>query len=135
MRVIFKRRNRGQIDFGIIYGGIVLAVLFIPWFYPVLSMSPSCAFRGLAGVPCPTCGSTRAIVHLSHGEITSALAMNPIVSLVIVLSVLYFFYSVITQAFDCPRIGFILTEREKNAARVAAMLLLLTHWGWLVLTL
>jgi hypothetical protein len=135
MRVIFKKRNRGQIEFGIIYGGIAVAALIIPWFLPVLSLAPSCAFKGLFRIPCPTCGSTRSLAHLSHGEFTSALAMNPVVTLVIVFTVLYFFYSLITLIFDFRRFGFILSEREKNTVRIAAVVLLLLQWGWLVRTL
>ena len=135
MRVTFKKRDRGGIEFGIIYGAIAVAALAIPWFLPVLSLSPSCAFKGLIGIPCPTCGATRSLVHLSHGEFTSALAMNPIIAIVLTVAIFFFFYSLITLMFDFRRIRFIMTEREKNAGRVAAALLLLLQWGWLIRTL
>jgi hypothetical protein len=74
-------------------------------------------------------------VHLSHGEIAFALAMNPLISIAMVFAVLFFFYSLITLLFDSRRIGFILTEREKNAVRSVAIVLLLIQWGWLIRTL
>jgi hypothetical protein len=74
-------------------------------------------------------------VHLSHGEISSALTMNPVVTLVIVFAVLFLFYSLIALMFDLRKIGFIMTEREKNTVRIAAALLLLAQWGWLIRTL
>jgi hypothetical protein len=135
MQVILRRRERDQIEFGLIYGGIAVAALTIPWFLPVLSLSPSCAFRGLFNIPCPTCGATRSLVHLSHGEFTSALAMNPIIAIVLTFAIVFFFYSLITLMFDFRRIRFIMTVSEKNAARVAAVLLLLLQWGWLTRTL
>lgn len=135
MQVVLKKRVPGGIEFGIIYGGIAMAALIIPWFLPLLSLSPSCAFKGLFNIPCPTCGATRSVVHLSHGEFLPALAMNPIIATVIVFAVLFFFYSLITLVFDIQRICFILTEREKNAVRVIAIFLLLTQWGWLIRTL
>ncbi|HET7319653.1 MAG TPA: DUF2752 domain-containing protein [Nitrospirota bacterium] len=135
MQVTFKKRERGGIEFGIIYGGIAVAALAVPWFLPVRLLSPSCAFKGLFDIPCPTCGATRAVVHLSHGEIAFALAMNPLISIAMVFAVLFFFYSLITLLFDSRRIGFILTEREKNAVRSVAIVLLLIQWGWLIRTL
>jgi hypothetical protein len=134
MQVIFNKRTPGQIEFGIIYGGIALLSLLAARFGPLASMVPSCAFMGLLGVPCPTCGSTRAVLHLSHGEIASALTMNPIVTLVIVFAVLFFFYSLITLIFDFRRIGFVFAERDKNTVRITAVLLLLAQWGWLLRT-
>jgi uncharacterized protein DUF2752 len=135
MHLIFQKRTPGQIEFGIIYGGIALLALFAARLRTLASLAPSCAFKGLLGVPCPTCGSTRSLVHLSHGEFVSALAMNPIVSIVVVFAILFFIYSLITLLFDFRRIGFILTEREKNTARIAALLLLFLQWGWLIRTL
>jgi len=132
MQVIFNKRNPGQIEFGIIYGSIALLALLAARLVPIASIVPSCAFKGLWGVPCPTCGSTRAVVHLSHGEIAAALAMNPVVALVIVFAVIFFFYSLIALMFDLRKIGFIMTEREKNTVRITAVLLLLAQWGWLI---
>jgi hypothetical protein len=40
-----------------------------------------CPLHALTGVPCPTCGSTRAALALSHGDIAAALAFNPLVTL------------------------------------------------------
>ena len=132
MQVIFNKRNPGQIEFGIIYGSIALLALLAARLVPIASIVPSCAFKGLWGVPCPTCGSTRAVVHLSHGEIAAALAMNPVVTLVIVFAVVFFFYSLIALMFDLRKIGFIMTEREKNTVRITAVLLMLAQWGWLI---
>lgn len=132
MQVILKRRERDRIEFGIIYGGIAVAALVISRFLPVLSLSPSCAFKSFFNIPCPTCGATRSLVHLSHGEFLQAMTMNPIVTLVIIFSVLFYFYSMVTLMFDFRRIGLILTEREKNAMRVVAIVLLLVQWNWLI---
>ena len=37
-----------------------------------------CPLRRFAGVPCPGCGSTRALVLLFRGEFAAAFAMNPL---------------------------------------------------------
>jgi hypothetical protein len=36
-----------------------------------------CIFRNITGIPCPACGSSRAIVSLIHGNIVSSLLTNP----------------------------------------------------------
>jgi uncharacterized protein DUF2752 len=135
MRVFLKKRERGRIEFGIIYGSIALLVLLAVRFSPIASLAPSCAFKGVLGVPCPTCGSTRAVVQLSHGDLFSALAMNPVITLVVVFAVIFFFYSLTALIFHFRRIGFVFTEREKNTVRIAVVLLLLVQWGWLIRTL
>ena len=36
-----------------------------------------CAFRMLTGLPCPTCGLTRALVRAIQGDFAGSLAMHP----------------------------------------------------------
>jgi hypothetical protein len=44
-----------------------------------------CVFKGLTGLPCPTCGSTRALGRLVHLDLLGALAMNPLATMSVVL--------------------------------------------------
>jgi hypothetical protein len=135
MRLFLKKRTPEQIEFGIIYGGIALVLLGFGRVQPVLSFAPHCLFKGLIGIPCLTCGSSRAVVHLSHGNILSAFAMNPLTTLCMISLVLYFFTSLITVAFDLPRIRFLPTEREKNFIIAGAVMLLLAQWAYLIILL
>ncbi len=80
MHVALRKRGQGDLDFGIIYGGIVLLGLLAGRYLPVLALAPPCVFRTLTGFPCPTCGSTRSLVFLSRGDLYSALAMNPLIA-------------------------------------------------------
>lgn len=41
---------------------------------------PSCAFRLLTGVPCPTCGSTRAVLAAGQTRFLDALLYNPLLT-------------------------------------------------------
>lgn len=134
MRVFLKKKHPGQIEFGIIYGGIALLGLLAARFLPVLMFLPSCTFKGLTGVPCPTCGSTRCLVHLAHGDFTSSLAMNPLISVCLLVAVFYFPYSLIALMSGIPRLGIALTSREGNAVRVGAVLLVLINWVYLIST-
>jgi hypothetical protein len=40
------------------------------------SLPTVCAWRWVTGVPCPSCGMTRAFVALSHGHVPEAVAFN-----------------------------------------------------------
>ncbi len=39
---------------------------------------PKCLVHALTGLDCPTCGSTRALHHILHGEVARGLAFNPV---------------------------------------------------------
>lgn len=39
-----------------------------------------CLFRAVTGVPCPTCGSTRATLALASGQLSLAFRYNPLIS-------------------------------------------------------
>jgi len=47
----------------------------------------ACQLRESTGIPCPTCGSTRAWVFLLQGDVPGALALNPLATLVLPLFV------------------------------------------------
>src|SRR6478752_6842274 len=44
---------------------------------------PTCPFLALTGMYCPGCGSLRAVHDLAHGDISGALARNPLTVLVL----------------------------------------------------
>lgn len=52
-------------------GGLRLAVA---WQWPL----PGCRFHAVTGLPCMSCGSTRAALALTHGEWLEALRLNPL---------------------------------------------------------
>jgi hypothetical protein len=41
---------------------------------------PLCVFRAVTGVPCPTCGGTRATLALVSGDLDLAIQYNPLVT-------------------------------------------------------
>jgi len=135
MQIVLNKRAPGQIEFGIIYGGIVLLALLAGRFLPVLALAPSCAFKALTGVPCPTCASTRSIVYLSHGDVASAFFMNPLVLAGALAALVYLFYSLFTFFFVAPRVVVALSGKEKDLIRASAVLLILANWLYLVITL
>jgi len=132
MRLFLEKRSPAQIEFGILYGGIAFLVLLAAWFAPSLANLPSCVFKGLTGIPCPTCGATRSIVHLAHGGVVAALAMNPLIAVSFIAAILYLLYSLITLAAGAPRVHIALTDTEKNAVRIGTIGLVLINWAYLI---
>jgi hypothetical protein len=49
---------------------------------------PGCLFRRLTGLYCPGCGATRALNALLHGDVPTALSMNPLLVIVVSAGVL-----------------------------------------------
>jgi hypothetical protein len=134
MRLFMKKRTPTEIEFGILYGGIALIALLAARFVPVVFL-PSCAFKGLTGVPCPTCGATRSVMYLAQGSILSAMALNPLVAAGFLAAILYFLYSLITLLTGVPRIRIAFTDSEKNVLRIGAGGIVLLNWTYLVFNL
>jgi len=53
---------------------IARAMMSSGWTWP-------CLFKAVTGIPCPTCGGTRALAALSHLHFLQALKYNPLVVL------------------------------------------------------
>lgn len=58
--------------------GLVVLSWWVPSDDPRTSI---CLFRHLFGLPCPSCGLTRALAHLAKGEWPAALAAHPLAPL------------------------------------------------------
>ncbi len=135
MNIVFKKRTTGEIDYGIIYGGISIIVLFIGSIMPVLSLMPSCTFKMLTGIPCPTCGATRSVVALARGEVTASFMMNPLTALCLLTGILIFLYSLATIAFDLPKINMLLSSKDVIALKATVIILILAQWIYLITSL
>lgn len=54
-----------------------------------------CVFKKITQIPCPSCGTTRAVLHISKGEIIQSILLNPfgiLVSLIMVVCPIWIFY-------------------------------------------
>ncbi len=71
-----------------LWGGTALAgAAAAPFARTLAAGAPACLFHTLTGVPCPTCGATRALLALARLDVPAALLWNPLVTLVIVVFV------------------------------------------------
>ena len=86
-----------------------------------------CVFKGLTGLPCPTCGSTRALGRLVALDFAGALAMNPFTTLVAALVAGW----AVADLALLPRRRALHLEVPKPlgfALRVGALVLFLANW-------
>jgi len=134
MHLTLKKRASGDIVFGLIYGTITILALIAVRFLPVLELMPSCVFRAFTGIPCPTCGATRSLVHLANGNLSASFGMNPAIALLLFAALLMFAYDVATL-FSGSRISLSLTPREATLMRAGAVVVLLANWAYLALSL
>lgn len=90
-----------------------------------------CVFKGLTGLPCPTCGSTRTLGRLFALDFAGALAMNPFTTLVAVLVAAWAAADLVLlprrQALDLE-----ISKPFGFALRVAALVLFLANWVYLI---
>jgi len=66
-------------------GSAILGVLAMLTLLPALPSVPACPFRMTTGIPCPTCGVTRGVFALLHGDFLHAVQMNPLSVVVVVV--------------------------------------------------
>ena len=64
--------------------GVASGLALVP-FAPLLTrFAPACVLHTMTGVPCPTCGSTRAVLALASLDLPRALSWNPLVTVALV---------------------------------------------------
>jgi hypothetical protein len=67
---------------GAVWALLVVASVVMP--RGAAGVATVCAFKRVTGVPCATCGSTRAAAALVRGDVVGALTLNPWVTVVVV---------------------------------------------------
>lgn len=72
-------RQLAWVAFAVAAAGIALSPLASLF----ARLAPPCLLREWAGIPCPTCGSTRAALALIRLDIVGAAAVNPLASVAI----------------------------------------------------
>jgi Protein of unknown function (DUF2752) len=116
--------------------GEVFAVLFAlsfaaARFLPVLALGYACPFRALTGLPCATCGMTRAFVRLAHGELGGAVAASPYGALLAAAGWLFAALAVLRALAGAPWPA--LPPGRARGLAVLAAGALLANWAFLVI--
>lgn len=115
---------------GILLG--VAGVLAIAWLRLGLP-TPLCPLHAVTGIPCPTCGVTRGVRCLLHGEWVAAFLWNPLLMGILLGTLLYFCYAAVVVILSLPRLRWEpLTKGTTACARGAAIVLVTGDWLYLI---
>ena len=96
--------------------------------------TPLCPFHTLTGLPCPTCGMTRGLSCLLHGNLNAALLFNPLLMVVLFGMTLYLFYCVVVVSARMPRLRWEpLSKITTLAVRVGVVALIAGNWIYLII--
>ena len=90
--------------------------------------------KQVTGIPCPSCGTTRAVVALFHGNLFQSLRWNPfgvIVAVIMVVSPLWIGYDLLRGSDSLFRV-YGATERALSNLWPAILLggLVIANWIW-----
>ena len=105
-------------------------VILRPFWLALARFAPSCPWHRLTGLPCPGCGTTRAVVALLEGRPGIALAMNPLATIGVVAFVLGGVVAPLWLAL-VGRVPMAPT-RPGPAWTIATVTAFVLNWAWLV---
>jgi hypothetical protein len=113
-----------------VFAAIAVLSFLVARFVPVLAFPFTCPLKGLAGIPCATCGMTHAFVHLAHGEVARALAASPLGAFLAAGAWLYALADLVRLALGAPVPA--ASPRALRAAAALGVAAVLANWAWLL---
>ena len=69
--------NRDRLYGLLLLVSLAAAMWIVASWYNVY-MPVGCPFKYVTGLPCPSCGTTRSVIHVIQGNYTEAVATNPL---------------------------------------------------------
>ena len=95
---------------------------------------PLCPLRLLFHQPCPACGGTRAFVAVVRGELTHALWMNPLATLLALAAAMSAVWLLLRVTVVRRSIEIVFTPREVMTLRWLLPSVVAVNWLWLLVT-
>ncbi len=94
-----------------------------------------CIVKHTTGIPCPSCGTTRAVVELTRGNVVQSLLINPFGMLMTIILIVFPFW-ILTDRLTTKDsfyrfyqwIGTVFSGRRWIS--VPAVLLVIANWVW-----
>lgn len=93
--------------------------------------APSCGFRNTFGIPCLSCGGTRAFESLSHGQFLEAIAFNPAVIIGVAAVLVWFIVGI--SRFYRGRDPKTESRRKIGAKKLSLLLFSILALNWIYL--
>ena len=122
----------GAVPLGAILGGIlVLASAAVGLLHIDALPFTVCVFKLTTGLPCLTCGSTRALARLVHGDLYGAWLMNPLAASG-TLGLVPWAAADLVLMIRGRALAVELSPAAARAARVAVVAAAVANWAYLV---
>ena len=132
MFIRFEERKKGDLDLGLLYGGIGVFGFFGARFLSELTaLLPRCPFHCITGLPCPTCGTVRSGILLSQFRFLDAFLINPLFVLVCV-GVTIWALSAFFLHIAGRRIRIVQFNEAKLIIRILLIGTILANWIYLI---
>lgn len=90
-----------------------------------------CGLKTLAGIPCVSCGSTRATIHLLHGDFATALYYQPMTMLIYAMLLTWGTLS-LGALVKRRSLHLDLSRREDLAIKLTLVAIPLANWAYLI---
>ena len=133
MQLRLQPFDRSRPALGPIYGVVLAAAAIVATSWLWLDLPRLiCPLRRVAGVPCPTCGSTRMVEAVLRGDFAAAFGANPLVFLLLVSVAIWSVASTLRRIFAWPAPQLVCTARDRLWIRVAALLVVLSGWAYVI---
>jgi hypothetical protein len=125
----------GEVDHEILWSSVLVVSAALGWCWlQAFGIPPLvCPFKAATGLPCVTCGATRALLALVRGEPSVAFMLNPFVPLAALAASLYVLYSVATLVNGRRRLRARVTAWEAFVLRGSVIATSTVVWVWLVM--
>jgi hypothetical protein len=91
-----------------------------------------CMFKALTGIPCMTCGTTRTLGLLAHGDAAGAFAMNPLVAAAAAILAVLAVADLAGYAARGRVLSFSASPGAARALRIMVPVALLVNWIYLI---
>ena len=112
------------------WGGLVLALMALSPLLPrAASYLPRCLLRHVTGIPCPTCGATRATVALFDGRLLDAVILNPMVA---GGTLVFLVLGLVAPLWAWRRLEIPVIDRLPTWARVGVLAIITVNWIWVI---
>jgi len=93
-----------------------------------------CLIKRVTGVPCPSCGSTRSVLNLLHGDFLKALYINPfglIIAVIMLVLPIWIVFDIATKKRTLYDFYFrVESFIRKPAIAIPLILLVILNWIW-----
>jgi hypothetical protein len=134
MKIEFIRRKKGDLNLGLIYGGIgIFGFVGARFFSKLIALVPPCPFHSITGLPCPSCGTTRSGILLSQFRVLEAFRTNPFFVLVCVGVAIWALSAFILHIMG-KRMRIVRFNESTPLIRVLLIGTILANWIYLILT-